>query len=91
MFFVCILVQAHILQIYTLIYRGMLAANPLPFSYGMWTVPYTPLRAHETDSYLVCRRLLEKKRSSGIRREHCDSLINRYTSRRDMSQSGSET
>ena len=37
MFFVCIFVQAHILQIYTFyIYRGMLAANPLPFSYGMW-------------------------------------------------------
>ena len=37
MFFVCILVQAHILQIYTFyIYRGVLAANPLPFSYGMW-------------------------------------------------------
>lgn len=38
MLFVCILVQAHILQIYTLlyIYRGMLAANPLSFSYRMW-------------------------------------------------------
>src|SRR5665647_3354039 len=25
-----------------------------------WTVSYTHLRAHETDSYLVCRLLLEK-------------------------------
>ena len=25
------------------------------------TVSYTHLRAHETDSYLVCRLLLEKK------------------------------
>src|SRR5680860_1788677 len=29
-----------------------------------WSVPvsYTHLRAHETDSYLVCRLLLEKKK-----------------------------
>ena len=27
------------------------------------TVSYTHLRAHETDSYLVCRLLLEKKRN----------------------------
>ena len=26
------------------------------------TVSYTHLRAHETDSYLVCRLLLEKKK-----------------------------
>src|SRR5664279_627170 len=26
-----------------------------------WSVSYTHLRAHETDSYLVCRLLLEKK------------------------------
>src|SRR5680860_1451529 len=26
-----------------------------------WPVSYTHLRAHETDSYLVCRLLLEKK------------------------------
>ena len=25
-------------------------------------VSYTPLRAHETDSYLVCRLLLDKKK-----------------------------
>src|SRR5664279_5969911 len=28
---------------------------------GIETVSYTHLRAHETDSYLVCRLLLEKK------------------------------
>ena len=28
------------------------------------TVSYTHLRAHETDSYLVCRLLLEKKKDS---------------------------
>src|SRR5665647_2239962 len=27
-----------------------------------WAVSYTHLRAHETDSYLVCRLLLEKKK-----------------------------
>src|SRR5664279_5635141 len=27
----------------------------------LWAVSYTHLRAHETDSYLVCRLLLEKK------------------------------
>ena len=29
---------------------------------GAGTVSYTHLRAHETDSYLVCRLLLEKKK-----------------------------
>src|SRR5665647_602704 len=29
---------------------------------GMGAVSYTHLRAHETDSYLVCRLLLEKKK-----------------------------
>ena len=29
---------------------------------GLLTVSYTHLRAHETDSYLVCRLLLEKKK-----------------------------
>src|SRR5680860_1753779 len=29
--------------------------------HGMKAVSYTHLRAHETDSYLVCRLLLEKK------------------------------
>ena len=30
--------------------------------YGVEPVSYTHLRAHETDSYLVCRLLLEKKK-----------------------------
>src|SRR5665647_3780901 len=30
------------------------------------TVSYTHLRAHETDSYLVCRLLLEKKKKTTI-------------------------
>ena len=30
---------------------------------GPKAVSYTHLRAHETDSYLVCRLLLEKKKS----------------------------
>ena len=30
------------------------------------TVSYTHLRAHETDSYLVCRLLLEKKGRAGV-------------------------
>ena len=30
---------------------------------GASTVSYTHLRAHETDSYLVCRLLLEKKKN----------------------------
>ena len=32
------------------------------FQYGQTPVSYTHLRAHETDSYLVCRLLLEKKK-----------------------------
>src|SRR5665647_1095290 len=32
--------------------------------YGAIPVSYTHLRAHETDSYLVCRLLLEKKKQS---------------------------
>src|SRR5680860_1716004 len=32
---------------------------------GVWNpVSYTHLRAHETDSYLVCRLLLEKKKNT---------------------------
>src|SRR5664279_1475331 len=30
--------------------------------HGLTAVSYTHLRAHETDSYLVCRLLLEKKK-----------------------------
>src|SRR5665647_2182768 len=32
--------------------------------YDLDTVSYTHLRAHETDSYLVCRLLLEKKKKN---------------------------
>src|SRR5665647_3024150 len=31
---------------------------------GIVAVSYTHLRAHETDSYLVCRLLLEKKKNT---------------------------
>ena len=31
---------------------------------GYLAVSYTHLRAHETDSYLVCRLLLEKKQNN---------------------------
>ena len=34
----------------------------------MVPVSYTHLRAHETDSYLVCRLLLEKKKTETTRR-----------------------
>ena len=35
-------------------------------------VSYTHLRAHETDSYLVCRLLLEKKKNKEkTRRDSC--------------------
>src|SRR5665647_3830646 len=33
---------------------------------GWIPVSYTHLRAHETDSYLVCRLLLEKKKKKAI-------------------------
>src|SRR5664279_4160172 len=34
----------------------------VPIASAINTVSYTHLRAHETDSYLVCRLLLEKKK-----------------------------
>ena len=34
-----------------------------------YAVSYTHLRAHETDSYLVCRLLLEKKKKEGVASE----------------------
>ena len=34
--------------------------------YCIMPVSYTHLRAHETDSYLVCRLLLEKKKKKKI-------------------------
>ena len=33
------------------------------------SVSYTHLRAHETDSYLVCRLLLEKKKKKSKKKE----------------------
>ena len=36
--------------------------GPALGQHGVNTVSYTHLRAHETDSYLVCRLLLEKKK-----------------------------
>ena len=44
---------------------GYAAASGIPFVEGLLknkSVSYTHLRAHETDSYLVCRLLLEKKK-----------------------------
>src|SRR5665647_3763203 len=46
-------------------WRSALYSSPLPP--GLYTVSYTHLRAHETDSYLVCRLLLEKKTSQANR------------------------
>ena len=45
--------------------RHPLIEEALPMSMGdsYKAVSYTHLRAHETDSYLVCRLLLEKKKS----------------------------
>ena len=40
-------------------------------AYRHWPVSYTHLRAHETDSYLVCRLLLEKKKKTN-RNHHSD-------------------
>ena len=41
--------------------------NPLM----MEPVSYTHLRAHETDSYLVCRLLLEKKKKKRTTKTKC--------------------
>src|SRR5665647_1150715 len=40
----------------------LLYRNSSPTSISREPVSYTHLRAHETDSYLVCRLLLEKKK-----------------------------
>src|SRR5680860_1560692 len=45
-----------------LIVRGDTPVSRNPVPRGLATVSYTHLRAHETDSYLVCRLLLEKKK-----------------------------
>src|SRR5680860_1744921 len=45
---------------------GRLGASPIAALTGTpgGAVSYTHLRAHETDSYLVCRLLLEKKKKN---------------------------
>ena len=43
-------------------YLLSLTASYIKESYALMPVSYTHLRAHETDSYLVCRLLLEKKK-----------------------------
>ena len=40
----------------------MLEYRKIKLLYRSAPVSYTHLRAHETDSYLVCRLLLEKKK-----------------------------
>ena len=44
-------------------YREKDMTNTLQQACGIVAVSYTHLRAHETDSYLVCRLLLEKKKT----------------------------
>ena len=41
-------------------------------------VSYTHLRAHETDSYLVCRLLLEKKKTTSAQNEILPMTKNNY-------------
>src|SRR5680860_1775285 len=63
--------QWHCPEVLTVVVRavedrgvGGVAAAPVGgiASDGVRAVSYTHLRAHETDSYLVCRLLLEKKK-----------------------------
>ena len=44
------------------IYQGSYTCAICGEAHSIVTVSYTHLRAHETDSYLVCRLLLEKKK-----------------------------
>src|SRR5665647_792473 len=44
--------------------RSMRHIFPDHWSFFLGAVSYTHLRAHETDSYLVCRLLLEKKKNN---------------------------
>src|SRR5665647_65619 len=48
-----------------------------PCQYASLAVSYTHLRAHETDSYLVCRLLLEKKKNSN-KSEKKDLIITKH-------------
>ena len=50
---------------YATAYSGNFMKNSRGFpTNGLYAVSYTHLRAHETDSYLVCRLLLEKKKNT---------------------------
>src|SRR5664279_4323228 len=44
--------------------EGVIRMQDLLLSLCIVAVSYTHLRAHETDSYLVCRLLLEKKKKN---------------------------
>ena len=54
-------VNKHITDLKTFV---ILAVGPFNLLKGILAVSYTHLRAHETDSYLVCRLLLEKKKNT---------------------------
>src|SRR5665647_3836842 len=43
--------------------------NTQGWTYCAGSVSYTHLRAHETDSYLVCRLLLEKKKKKVVKKK----------------------
>ena len=47
--------------------------SSLNVMYDTVAVSYTHLRAHETDSYLVCRLLLEKKKNAK-KKKHCKGI-----------------
>src|SRR5665647_3871728 len=47
---------------YPLLINAMGSYKRMALALGVEAVSYTHLRAHETDSYLVCRLLLEKKK-----------------------------
>src|SRR5680860_1790262 len=47
--------------------RGTAVSETSMTSSGTRAVSYTHLRAHETDSYLVCRLLLDKKKKKLLR------------------------
>ena len=50
---------------------GILGATGMVGQRFISPVSYTHLRAHETDSYLVCRLLLEKKNKT----THCRQIL----------------
>src|SRR5680860_1241875 len=54
--------------------RELSTAKTRMCSYQPDPVSYTHLRAHETDSYLVCRLLLEKKKKKKNRKKYCHTM-----------------